>query len=130
MVTHNGYATQGTEPTKIVLGLGQGGSLYQSLTIKVGDKYDIVEKLVTRTQQNTAVGIGGATIHLQMSGDQQTWSPLTDFTTKNEANIIGMFGVLNVQASSPYAVYLRAIYDGDSQYAPTVSNVVALTVTQ
>jgi hypothetical protein len=128
MVTHNGYATQGTEPTKMVLGIASpGGSLSHSITVEVGGKYDVVGMLAVK---NTVVGIGGATINFQISGNQQTWSPLTSVTTISEGKYIGMFGVFGIKASTPCHVYFRAIYDGDSQYAPTVSNAVELTVTQ
>jgi len=129
-VTYCSYATQGTTPTKMDLLIApQGGSPSQSITIHVGDKYILVGKLAAITPQNTLTGIGGATINLQVSGDQQTWKPATSVTTETEGKYLGMYG-LEVTTSASYASYIRATYDGDSQYAPTVSEPVLLTVTQ
>ena len=81
---------------------------------------------------DTMYYIGGAKITIQQltSTNGNAWSSFgTLQTTSNEAgaNITPNFsGTENPKISGYYVI--RAIYDGDSNYAPAVSNVVSLTV--
>ena len=70
--------------------------------------------------------IGGATVNIQGSLDGNTWTTVLNTTTET-GKYNGFFLVLWTPPSTG-VVYVRATYDGDSQYAPTVSNVVKLTV--
>ena len=87
----------------------------------LGDKYGLVGRLSVISPQNTLLGNGGATINLQMSADQQTWEYVRSLATENDAKYLGMFG-LEVIVTKPYTAYIRATYDGDSQYASSVSD--------
>ncbi|MGB8310604.1 MAG: hypothetical protein WCE81_01920 [Halobacteriota archaeon] len=69
-------------------------------------------------------GIAGATVHFQM----------LDLTTSNWQTLWDCKTDVNGQFSTPVFLYLvadytfRAIYDGNSQYASSVSNEVIVTV--
>lgn len=113
-------------PTRLFMQIGtEDGTLGNSLTVKVGDKYAIVGALTSGTTK-----IGGATIKVQASDDKQTWINAGSLTTFTEGKYEGMFLGSNTARNVTGTAYLRTTYDGDSQYAPTVSNVVTLTVTQ
>jgi hypothetical protein len=66
-------------------------------------------------------GVSGAIIKWQQLW-QGKWNTFGNFTTDSNGNFTG-------QIESPAAgdVQFRVTYDGDSQYAPAVSNVVTIT---
>ncbi|MGB8310976.1 MAG: Ig-like domain-containing protein [Halobacteriota archaeon] len=76
-------------------------------------------------------GIPGATVHIQsMNSDGQTWTTVATRNTMPEQGFFHTEGVVVVSLTPMAAgVYnYRITYDGDSRYAPAVSNVVTLTV--
>jgi hypothetical protein len=84
-----------------------GGSLYQNILF-------------------ISVRIGGATVSIQASFDGNTWTTIGNTTTETGKNN-GFFAAKWILSKSE-VIYFRATYDGDSQYAPAVSNVVKLTI--
>jgi hypothetical protein len=92
-----------TAPTRANL----NASFYINGTLTAGDK-----------------GIAGATVHFQMS----------DLTTSNWQTLWDCKTNVNGQFSTPVFLYFtadytfRAIFDGNSQYASSVSNEVTVTV--
>jgi hypothetical protein len=124
------HSTKTATLTHILLELGRpGGSVSKSLTVKVGDEFNIIEMLYTVTPQNTPSPIGGASITIQVSNDHKIGSLLTRYNS----SFRGIYGGIRSGGStafSPGNCYFEATYSGDSQYAPTQSNVATLAVTQ
>ena len=78
----------------------------------------------------SGVGIGNATIHAQTSEDGTVWTTFFNVTT--DANGEFSFAV-TPRSPPPEANYVfvnnyRVTYDGDSQYAPSVSNEIVMYV--
>ena len=76
-------------------------------------------------------GIANATVNIQsMNSDGKTWTTVDTKRTNlpNDYPGAGTF-ILILTPKDVGAYTYRVTYDGDSQYAPSVSNVVTLTVT-
>jgi len=96
-------------------------------TTVVGTQVYVVGALAAK-EHGTVHYIGGATITLQqLSANGTGWNTIGTSQTLSTGNVTGFFGASTTPKSSGYYI-IRAIYDGDSNYAPAVSNVVALTV--
>jgi hypothetical protein len=85
---------------------------------------------------DTSHGIKDATINIQsLNSEGNTWSTVATVSTLDAdpdnpipTVSVGMFAAkLTPEAAGVYSYWVT--YDGNSQYAPTVSNVVTLTVT-
>ena len=71
--------------------------------------------------------IEGATINIQrLNYDGTAWYTIGSRTTQT-GKYAGFFAATNDSANPGPYIY-RATYDGDSQYAPAISNVEALRV--
>ena len=124
--THNGYATDGRsqQQTVIVITLfNKNGDKISTTTV---NQSVILGGLLTSGTSNPPNYIGGATVNIQGSLDGNKWVTISHIATQT-GKFNGLFAV-NWTQSNPGVIYFRATYDGDSQYAPTVSNVVQLTV--
>ena len=122
--THNGYNTDATaqQTTMLVIKLMNNNGEEISTT-KVGQTVDVVGVLVSGTL--TPNFIGGAKVNIQLMTNG-TWTTLGATTTET-GQYKGMFAAPITPSFTGVFSY-RATYDGDSQYAPSVSNVVQLTV--
>ena len=138
LAPYSGYTTQPTTATQtamvivLVSSSNQNGSV-SSLNVTVNEKFGIVGALESGTSSEHLAGIGGATINILTSDDQQKWTTLGTLTTETGQNSTlpkGTFEGIIIAPSSPGVFYVMAKYGGDSQYAPMQSNVVQLTVTQ
>ena len=136
-VTHRDYTAQQatTTPTAMVLGLSTiaGNLTGASLTVKVNEKFIVLGAIGSGTSAENADPVGGMKVNILMSVDQQKWANLGNFTSgmgqKGELPK-GEFGKSFVAPSTPGVYYFVANFPGDSQYAPSHSNVATLTVTQ
>jgi hypothetical protein len=123
-VTHNGYATDTRSQQQTHLAI--------KLANKNGDEISTtnvnqtVQLLGLLRMPGTSNYIGGATVNIQLSLDGNTWTTILHTTT--ETGKYNGFFFASWTPQSTGVVYVRATYDGDSQYAPTVSNVVQVTV--
>jgi len=119
--THSSYAMGASdkEKPKLVLTLN-------NTAIAVNTPVTLYGALTT-DEQGTSHYIGGATITIQqLNYDGTAWNKFGTLQTLTGKNA-GLFAGSVTPKSKGYYV-VRAIYDGDSNYAPTVSNVVALIV--
>ncbi len=90
------------------------------------------------SSQDFSHGIPNATVNIQsLNSDGKTWTTVATKTTWStippsiynpELNVMGEFMVKLTPTAAGVYTY-RVTYDGDSQYAPAVSNVITLTVT-
>ncbi len=128
-VTYSRYAvdTEATakQPTVLVIVLMNKNGEKLSAA-KVGQTLDLVGGLVSGTSSAPNY-IGGAKVNIQqlISG---TWTTLGTATTETGQHK-GFF-IETITPTSSGVFSFKATYDGDSQYAPTVSNVVNLTVNE
>jgi len=119
---HSSYSMDAPVKTQTALVL----ALSNNKTV-VGTPVDIVGALAAK-EHDTIQYIGGATITIQQLGTNgTTWNTIGTVRTLSTGNETGFFGASITPKSSEYCI-LRATYDGDSNYAPAVSNVVALIV--
>ena len=123
-VTHNGYAADTTsqQQTRLVIKLGNKNGDEISTT-NVNQTVSLVGLLGMPGAKNY---IGGANVNIQGSLDGTTWTTVLKTTT--ETGKYNGFFLVSWTPQTTGVVYVRATYDGDSQYAPTVSNVAKLTV--
>jgi hypothetical protein len=121
LVIYNGYATDATTQ-KTVLEI-----MLSSNTTKVNEKVALIGGLRSGTPQTPNL-IGGATVNIQKFTNE-TWTTFNTTTTIATGDYKGYF-IVPITPSSTGVFSYRATYDGDSQYAATVSNVVRLTVNQ
>jgi len=123
-VAHDGYAThtRSQQQTRLVIKLGNKNGNEIS-TINVNQTVHLLGLLGV---PGTSNHIGGATVNIQGSLDGNTWTTVVN--TATETGKYNGFFLVSWTPQSTGVVYVRATYDGDSQYAPTVSNVVQLTV--
>ena len=84
---------------------------------KVNEWFDISGSLTAGGK-----GVGGALIHVQASS-QGNWDTFGNLTTNSDGNFAGQ-----IQRSEAGDRIYRVTYDGDSQYEPSVSNEVVVTV--
>ena len=118
---HSSYAMDVPDKTQTALVL----ALSNNKTV-VGTPVDIVGALAAK-ENDTIHYIGGATITIQqLCTNGTTWNTIGTVQTLSTGNETGFFGARITPKSSNYYI-IRATYDGDSNYAPAVSNVVALT---
>ena len=119
---HSNYPVDAPVKTQTALVLALSNN-----TTVVGTPVDIVGALAAK-EHDTIHYIGGATITLQqLSTNGTAWNTIGTVQTLSTGNETGFFGERITPKSSEYYI-LRATYDGDSNYAPAVSNVVALIV--
>ena len=119
---HSSYAMDAPVKTQTALVL----ALSNNKTV-VGTPVDIVGALAVK-EHDTIHFIGGATITIQQLGTNgTTWNTIGTAQTLSTGNETGFFGARITPKSSGYYI-VRATYDGDNNYAPAVSNVVALIV--
>jgi hypothetical protein len=128
MVTHNGYPIDATSQQqthlKIIL-LDQTSNL-TNMT-KVNQSVDLFGVLSSLSGDPNAPNyIGGATVHIQLMQSGK-WTTVFNTTTETSKDTLGLFGISITENHTGVFSY-RVTYDGNSQYAPTVSNVVKLTV--
>ena len=120
--THSSYVMGASDKEKPKLAL-----TLSNYTIAVNTPVTLYGALATGEQSNLHY-IGGATITIQqLCTNGTTWNTIGTVQTLSTGNETGFFGARITPKSSNYYI-IRATYDGDSNYAPAVSNVVALTV--
>ena len=125
-VTHNGYATDARSEQQTSLAIKLGNKNGDEIsTTNVNQTVFLVGALTSGTS-NPPNYIGGAAVNIQGSLDGNKWVTISHVATQTD-KFNGLFAV-NWTQSNRGVFYFRATYDGDSQYAPTVSNVVQLTV--
>ncbi len=112
------------DATALTMGVGQYTYLYGVLSVGTPPT----------SSNDYSHGIGNARVNIQsMNSDGKTWSTVATHITSADASVPGMplVGFFSAKLTPNGAgVYTyRVTYDGESQYAPTVSNVVTLTVT-
>jgi len=136
-VNYGSYTTQQATatPTAIALELSTstGNQTNVSLTVKVNEKFVVLGAIGSGTSTENADPIGGAKVNILGSVDQQKWAnlgTLTSGTGQDGGLPKGVFGKGFTAPSSPAVFYFVANFAGDSQYAPSHSNVATLTVTQ
>ena len=136
-VNYSSYTTQQATatPTAIALELSTstGNQTSVSLTVKVNEKFVVLGAIGSGTSTENADPIGGAKVNILGSVDQQKWAnlgTLTSGTGQDGGLPKGVFGKGFTAPSSPAVFYFVANFAGDSQYAPSHSNVATLTVTQ
>jgi hypothetical protein len=119
------HTTLGTgEATAVIMGVGQSVYLCGVLS------YDTP----AASSMDVSHGIPNATVYIQsMNSDGKTWitvatQRISEDTSQLGINFLGTFIVTLTPKVAGVYTY-RVTYDGDSQYAPSVSNVVTLTVT-
>ncbi len=78
----------------------------------------------------SGVGIGNATLHAQTLEGGTDWTTFLDVTTGADGHISFTFTPTSPPPGSNYRIVntYRVTYDGDSQYAPTVSNEITMYV--
>jgi hypothetical protein len=126
-VTYSGHAldTDATAQQSTVLYITLMNKNGEEIsTAKVNQTVDLVGGLVSGTSSAPNY-IGGAKVTVQALINE-TWTTLATTTTQTGQYKGFFIGTITPHAAGVFS--LRAIYDGDSQYAPTVSNVVTLTV--
>jgi len=93
----------------------------------VNKSVEFIGLLATGTQ-SALHPIEGATVNIQqLNTNGTTWHTLGTVQTSSTGKEAGFFEGSYTPKSKGYHI-LRATYDGDSNYAPAVSNVVALIV--
>ena len=125
-VTQNGYNTDVTalQPTSLVIVFMNKNSNERISTAKVNESVIFGGGLWSGTASAPNY-IGAAKINIQQM-ESGTWT--TVYTTKTGTGTgEGIFAV-QLKSTSAGVLSFRATYDGDSQYAPAVSNVAQLTV--
>lgn len=138
--TQSNYAAdvKGGRQTYIFLSLGPYGQT--AVTIGVGQSV-LLEGVLSFDTPPTGIcdcahGIPDATINIQsLTPNGSTWSTVATTSTGDDPGIgngmlstVGWFKVTLTPAVAGVYMY-RVTYDGDSQYAPSVSTIVTLTVT-
>ena len=126
---HSNHAinVKGVQQTYIFAAIGGG----KTVTMGVGKNVSVDSILSYGTPatswQDTSHGIPNAIINIQnMNSDGQTWSTIdTSITQSSSSTNVGSFTVkLTPKVAGVYT--FRVTYDGDSQYAPAVSDVLTL----
>jgi len=128
IVPYKGYHSElrSQQQTAINLMILDEKSGNKITTAAVGQKILVGGILESGTDNPTP--IGGATVKLQLSNDDSTWSDLKSTTTDSSSKYLGIFlAVLTPPSAGQF--YFRASFDGNTQYAPCMSNVAQLTVT-
>ena len=119
--THSSYAMGASDKEKPKLAL-----ILSNNTTTVNTSVNLYGALAT-DEQGTLHYIGGATITIQqLNYDGTEWNKLGTLQTLTGKEAGFFAGSVTPNSKGYYIV--RATYDGDSNYAPTVSNVVALIV--
>jgi hypothetical protein len=124
--THNRYNTDTTDQqttTLVIRLMNNNGD--EIVTANVNQTVNVVGVLMAGTL--TPNFIGGAKVNTQLMKTNGTWTTISTTTTET-GQYKGMFAA-PITPTSTGAFSYRATYNGDSQYAPTVSNVVTLTIT-
>lgn len=123
LVTYKGYVTNATTNQTML------EIMLSSNTTNVNEKVILIGGLTSgMPQTQNFTGVGGATVNIQ-KWVNDTWTTIGTTTTTATGDYKGWF-TAPITSSSPGVFSYRATYDGDSQYAPAVSNVVKLTVNQ
>jgi len=106
-----------------------------TITMEVGQSVYLHGALSSGTPptswRDSSHGVSNATVNIQsMNSDGKTWTTVDTKRTNlpNDYPGAGTF-ILILTPKDVGAYTYRVTYDGDSQYAPSVSNVVTLTVT-
>ena len=113
-----------------------------AITMGLGNSIYFNGVLASDTPPTSAVdhshGIPNATVNVQsLNTDGETWTTVATKTTWStippseyspELNVMGEF-MAKITPSAAGVYTFRVTFDGDSQYAPSVSNVITLTVT-
>ena len=129
---HSGYAAdvRGNQQTYLVAYYRNNQA---AITIGVGQSIYLGGILDLSPNFSPGHGIPNATVNIQsMNPDGKTWSTVaTRITEAVDQHGSGTNGFFVVELTPVVAgVYTyRVTYDGDSQYAPAVSNTVTLTAT-
>jgi hypothetical protein len=128
---HSGYAVDenGKQQTYIDAYLGNA----RAITIGVGQSIYLGGILDLSPTFSPGHGIPNATVNIQsMNPDGKTWSTvatrITEAVDQQGHGMNGFFVVVLTPVVAGVYTY-RVTYDGDSQFAPAVSNVVTLTAT-
>lgn len=123
-VTHNGYNTDATALQPHLVIFFVNNTRERISTAMVNESVIFCGGLWSGTASAPNY-IGAAKINIQQM-ESGTWT--TVYTTKTgPGEHAGIFAV-QLKSTSAGVLSFRATYDGDSQYAPAVSNVAKLTV--
>ncbi len=117
---HSEYATGTTAQQQTVLAI-----VLSNNTTKINEPVYLLGGLASGTQSAPNY-IENARATLQQLSANGTWIPIGTATTET-GEYKGRFVVSLTPRAAGFNIY-RATYDGDSQFAPSVSNVVVLTV--
>ena len=137
---HSNYAAnaRGLQQTYITAFVSFSGTMHPvtELTLGVGQSVSVFGVLSSDSPATApsdySHGISNATVNIQTMIDDKTWNTVaTKITQWNDQNQLLSAGAFMMTITPNVAgVYTyRVTYDGDGQYAPAVSNVVTLTVT-
>jgi len=130
---HSNYATdvKGVQQTYLLFGDGTT----HTDTMRINQHVDILGVLSYGTPPTSSMdsshGIPDATVNIQsLNSDGQTWTTVaTESTVSRELGAAGSFLVTITPKVVGVYTY-RVTYDGNSQYAPTISsNTITLNVT-
>jgi len=138
--THSNYAANanGLQQTYITAFVCSSGTMHPAteLTLGVGQSVSVFGVLSSDSPATApsdySHGISNATVNIQTMIDDKTWNTVaTKITQWKDPNQLLSPGAFMMTLTPNVAgVYTyRVTYDGDGQYAPAVSNVVTLTVT-
>jgi hypothetical protein len=125
---HSEYATGTTAQQETSLGIGLVDQNFKPTnTTKVGQPVDLIGLLMYPSGDPNAPNyIENARVTIQQLSANGTWIPIGTATTET-GELKGTFVMLLTPRAAGFNIY-RATYDGDSQFAHSVSNVVVLTV--
>jgi hypothetical protein len=118
---HSEYAKGTTDQQQTMLGI-----VLSNNTTKINEKVTLIGGLASGTPQ-TPNPIENARVTIQQLSANGTWISIGTATTEKDGEYKGMFFVL-LTPRAPGVIIYRATYDGDNRFAPSVSNVVTLTV--
>ena len=118
---HSEYITGATAQQETVLAI-----LLINNTTKIKEPVYLLGALASGTQSAPNY-IENARVTIQQLSANGTWIPIGTATTERDGEYKGKFVVSLTPRVAGFNTY-RATYDGDSQFAPSVSNVVVLTV--
>jgi hypothetical protein len=99
--------------------------LLSNNTTKINEPVYLLGVLASGTQSAPNY-IGNARVTIQQLSANGTWLPIGTATTEKDGEYKGKFVVSLTPRVAGVSVY-RATYDGDSQFASSVSKVVSLT---
>ncbi len=118
---HNEYITGATSQQETMLAI-----LLSNNTTKINEPVYLGGVLWSGTQSALNC-IENARVTIQRLSTNGTWIPIGTATTEKDGEYKGTF-TMSLTPRAAGVIIFRATYDGDDRFAPSVSNVVTLTV--